>query len=256
MTKTNTSASKPAQATSASRAQAARTKGARLAGAITLLLGAPMVFLFTSGMADAVTRDQQTPLRALLGNERYETLMAFDDCAANGEVEGTRCGELEMGFPHYAGQAFEAPDFTVTSLSGETWTLSAHRGKTLVINFWSITCPPCLEEMPSIEILAEMLEGRDDVEVVAISADPDPQQAMRVVAERVGAIGSDGRIHPERLHVNYLFDRGGNNLLRESFGTELYPETWIIDERGVVRLRFDGARDWSSALTLDVIDRL
>ena len=36
------------------------------------------------------------------------------------------------------------------------------------------------------------------------------------------------------------------------FGTKLYPETWLIDPAGVIRMRFDGGRDWSHPLVLDV----
>jgi hypothetical protein len=38
------------------------------------------------------------------------------------------------------------------------------------------------------------------------------------------------------------------------YGTLKYPETWIVDARGVIRLRVDGARNWSDPLSLDVLD--
>jgi len=42
-------------------------------------------------------------------------------------------------------------------------------------------------------------------------------------------------------------------VVTDAFGTKLFPETWIIDKNGVVRLRFDGAFDWSSPVALDLI---
>ena len=41
-------------------------------------------------------------------------------------------------------------------------------------------------------------------------------------------------------------------IVNGKFGTTLFPETWIIDPRGVIRVRIDGGRDWSSSLALDV----
>jgi hypothetical protein len=45
-----------------------------------------------------------------------------------------------------------------------------------------------------------------------------------------------------------------SSVVQDKFGTTLYPETWIIDPSGVIRARFDGARDWSDAMVLDLID--
>jgi hypothetical protein len=49
-----------------------------------------------------------------------------------------------------------------------------------------------------------------------------------------------------------LFDPT-RSVIRDKFGSKLYPETWIIDDRGVVRMRVDGPRDWGSALSLEAI---
>jgi hypothetical protein len=40
------------------------------------------------------------------------------------------------------------------------------------------------------------------------------------------------------------------------YGTKLYPETWFVDAGGVIRARFDGPRDWASALTVDFAETL
>ena len=45
-------------------------------------------------------------------------------------------------------------------------------------------------------------------------------------------------------------------VVREKFGTSLYPETWIIDKRGIIRARFDGAREWSSATVVQLVDQI
>jgi cytochrome c biogenesis protein CcmG/thiol:disulfide interchange protein DsbE len=45
----------------------------------------------------------------------------------------------------------QAPDFTLTSFSGQTYTLSQLQGKVVIINFWASWCPPCREEAAYLE---------------------------------------------------------------------------------------------------------
>ena len=62
--------------------------------------------------------------------------------------------------PNYAGRNRTAPDFELEDVKGGKVRLSEYRGKTVVLNFWTTTCQPCLEEMPSIAELAKVLEAR------------------------------------------------------------------------------------------------
>ena len=93
--------------------------------------------------------------------------------------------------------------------------------------------------MPSLELLAQMAQDWDDVEVVAVSTDEGPEAVASV-------IGPSPRL-------THLFDPD-KSVVEGMFGTKLYPETWIIDPRGVVRFRYDGARDWSSPIILDLVE--
>jgi hypothetical protein len=45
-------------------------------------------------------------------------------------------------------------------------------------------------------------------------------------------------------------------IVGKKYGTHIFPETWIIDKRGVVRARFDGARDWSSSAIIQLIEQI
>lgn len=192
------------------------------AGIAVVLVGAPLVFMFASASADGEIRRREAPLRAMLGSEAFDALRRGD-----------------TPDQHYMGNDRLAPDFTLQDRDGHPWRLSEHRGRVVVMNFWTITCQPCVEEMPALEELARIIEGRDDVELVTISTDHSWDEVATVVRP-----GSPLRV---------LLD-SDKAVVRDRFGTRLYPETWIIDPDGVIRLRIDGARDWSSAVALDLFE--
>ena len=48
-------------------------------------------------------------------------------------------------------EPFIAPDFILKGEDGNTYRLKDYRGKVVILNFWATWCPPCREEMPSME---------------------------------------------------------------------------------------------------------
>jgi peroxiredoxin len=192
-----------------------------IASLIVTAIALPVIFIFAGAIADSRARAGEAPFRAVLGNARYEALM-----------------DGEGGVPHYLGASLRAPDFTLPEQGGGEWKLSDHRGKVIVMNFWTVTCRPCIQEMPTIELLAEIVEPWGDVEVVAISTDRSWDEVATIIApsSRITSL-----LDADRAVVNGMF------------GTKLFPETWIIDADGVIRFRFDGALDWSDPVALDLI---
>lgn len=193
-----------------------------IALALTAAVGIPLTYAGAAAFADGEVRRQEMPLRALMGAAAY-------DAWSSGET-----------YPqHYLGNDRTAPDFTLPRADGSTWRLSDHQGKVIVLNFWTVTCQPCVEEMPTLISLAEMLEDHEDVELVTISTDGDWDTVHSVVPEDSGLTVL---LDPER------------EVVRGEFGTRLYPETWVIDPDGVIRMRVDGQREWNTALAIDVFE--
>lgn len=192
-----------------------------IAGALVFLVGGPFVFMFASAFADGETRRHETPLRALLGSHVYDQL-----------IDGEEVSQ------HYMGNDRLAPDFELVDQHGEPWRLSDHRGQVVVMNFWTSTCGPCIEEMPTLVDLARIVEERSDIELVTIAVERSFSDVARVV--------------PPEAPLRVLLDPD-RAVTRDRFGTRLFPETWIVDGRGVVRLRVDGPRDWAGGVALDAI---
>ncbi len=97
--------------------------------------------------------------------------------------------------------------------------------------------------MPSIAEFAKVVAKRDIV-VLTISTDANKEIAMSALKTL---------LHDEDPPFKVLLD-SESSIVHDKYGTLLFPETWIIDSKGVIRARFDGARDWSNAMWLDLIE--
>ena len=147
--------------------------------------------------------------------------------------------------PDYMAAERRAPAFSLKDMRGATVTLDSLRGKVVVLNFWTKTCGPCLEEMPELAELTKVLRDRPDVVVLAVTVDDGPEDVAPTLQTVLRG----------EAPFDVLFDPD-SQVVGGRYGTKLFPETWFIDKRGVIRARFDGARDWTSPLVVNYIDAL
>jgi cytochrome c biogenesis protein CcmG/thiol:disulfide interchange protein DsbE len=122
-----------------------------------------------------------------------------------------------------------APGFTLTADSGRTITRSSFGGKLLVLNFWATWCPPCIDEMPSLNQLQKTFAD-SGVVVLGVSVDQN-SQAYRAFLQRVNPA--------------FLTARDPEARLSSQYGTFQYPETYIIDRDGKVVEKVIGATNWT-----------
>lgn len=135
-----------------------------------------------------------------------------------------------------------APDFSLPDLEGKARRLSDYRGKVVFLNFWATWCKPCKEEMPSMEILWENFKSEDFV-MLAISMD-------RVTTKK----DIPSFIESMKLTFPILTDSWGQtDKLYKLMGV---PETYIIDQEGVLREKVIGPRDWTDKASLATIVQL
>jgi peroxiredoxin len=169
---------------------------------------------------------------------------SFVSVAKEGELR-RRCSPTCLLRPNYAGYEKRAPSFTLKDTNGHDVSLESYRGKVVILNFWTKTCGPCMEEMPEIADLARILRSKKDVAILTVSTDESAQDAMNTLKS----------ILREEPPFPVLMDPE-TKVVRDKFGTTLYPETWIIDKDGVIRARFDGAREWSNATVVELVDQI
>jgi len=132
----------------------------------------------------------------------------------------------------------QAPPFTVTADNGQTVSTPGFGGKLLVVNFWATWCPPCVEETPSMSQFAKDYAGRGVV-VLAISVDANEGAYKAFLA----------KYRPAFLTVR-------ESLIHRSYGTFMYPETYIIDASGKVVQKIAEGADWSNKDLRAYVDSL
>lgn len=120
-----------------------------------------------------------------------------------------------------------APDFDLADASGKKWSLHALRGRPVLVSFWATWCPPCVQEMPSLEALARRLGDR--ATILAVSVDEN-WEAIR-------------KFFPKGTPLTVLLDP--SRAAPASYGTSQFPESFLIDPSGHVRYAFINQRDWS-----------
>ncbi len=129
----------------------------------------------------------------------------------------------------------DAPDFELPDATGKTWSLRALRGRPVLLNFWFTTCPPCIEEVPSLEDLARRVG--DNAVVLAVSVDEGSGGEVAWPAIK--------KFFPRGTPLSVLLD--SSKAVPKRYGTEKFPETYLIDAAGKVRHYFVNKKNWSLA---------
>jgi peroxiredoxin len=134
----------------------------------------------------------------------------------------------------------EVPRFVLPDLGGKVVRMEDLRGKVVLLNLWTTWCPPCVDEMPTLEALAKKMQGRDFV-VLAVSEDEVPANVGPWIAEH-------------KFTFPVLLDEHGQ--VGADLGITGYPETFIVDRAGRIVHHHVGYRDWADAGIVSSLERL
>ena len=148
--------------------------------------------------------------------------------SARGELQ-TPAGSLPQAVPELR---FEAAD-------GETMTLSAFRGKVVLLNVWATWCAPCRKEMPALDRLADKL-GDSEFEVVALSIDRAGMDPIRSFYDKTG-------IRNLRIYLDQ------DSAAMAALGITGVPTTLLIDTEGREIRRWVGPVEWDSPEIVELI---
>lgn len=119
-----------------------------------------------------------------------------------------------------------APAFTLPLFTGGTLNTHTLRGKVLVVNFWASWCyPACYEEAPRLQRVWERFRDQGVV-VIGVNIQ-DREDAARKFIQLFGQTFPNGMDRTGRISIDY--------------GIYGVPETFIIDQNGIIVDKFVGA---------------
>ena len=130
-----------------------------------------------------------------------------------------------------------AEKIEVADLNGNKINLSDYNGKRIILNIWATWCKPCIQEMPSLEVMQQNLPV-------------DKYVLLLASAEEVGKIKKLKDRNSYQLQFVQL------QTSQESLGIYSLPTTFIIDENGELLVTENGMRDWGKPEVIQEIEQL
>ena len=137
-------------------------------------------------------------------------------------------------------EGMKATDFTLKTLGGKDASLSDYQGKIVFLNFWATWCPPCREEVPSMENLYQKFKDQDFA-ILAI----DLRESQETVEKFVQENG---------LNFTVLLDPKGK--IGSAYMVANIPTTYLLDKKGEIIGKIIGGRDWDSEDSFNLFNDL
>ena len=151
-----------------------------------------------------------------------ETTTAEKSLEENESIPGADLSEVKEGKL--------APDFTLSTISGEAISLSDYKGKKVILNFWATWCPPCKAEMPHMQKFYE--ENKENgIEIVAVNL-TNMDEGKPAIEEFIEEYG---------LTFTVPLDENGDKGMQYQAFT--IPTSYIIDTEGKIAKKIVGPMD-------------
>ncbi|MFK7996681.1 MAG: TlpA family protein disulfide reductase [Granulosicoccus sp.] len=159
---------------------------------------------------------------------------------ASGAAAATELGTQSGPEQQLAKVERMVPTFELRALDGTPWTRELLKGRPWVINFWASWCPPCIEEIPSMNAAFDVLEPQG-IGMLAINAG----EGAELVEEFL-----------EKVSIDFPSVVGDANTL-PNWSIKALPTTIVVDAEGVVVYEALGPREWDDERLLkQVVDLL
>ena len=127
-----------------------------------------------------------------------------------------------------------APDFTLTDIDGNVFSLSDFRGKVVLLDFFATWCGPCRAEMPHLKALNEKFG--EELVIISISVDPNYDSVERLKSFR------------QDYNITWTLARDTTNV-QAQYNVTAIPTLYIIDQNGYVRFHHVGLTEEDALIT-------
>jgi peroxiredoxin len=134
-----------------------------------------------------------------------------------------------------------APDFVLPDLDGKMISWADTKGKVVLVNIWATWCPPCVDEMPSLQTLYQAFK-EENFEILAISIDSAGREVVAPFMQK------------HKLTFPALI--ASQATMESIFKITGVPETFIVDKKGILVKKIIGPLNWASPEVFQFIREL
>jgi len=129
---------------------------------------------------------------------------------------------------------FPAPELTLTDTQGVSHSLADYRGQVVLVNLWATWCPPCKEEMPTLQAFYDKYKESGFVIIAINDGDPTPDVLQFVEDYEL--------TFPVWLDPTYI-------ATEEAFNTLNLPTSFVIDRNGTIQMT------WVGGINIKTLDK-
>lgn len=145
------------------------------------------------------------------------------------KIKNTNKSGIDIYLKEYQGNISPLP-IRLNNAHGKEIVKEKYKGQITIINFWATWCPPCVEEIPSLNRLNKKMKGLP-FELISINYAEDKKTILDFMKE----VNVE---FPVLLDQNGRFSRKWNVIT--------YPSTFVIDKNGNIKYGVNAAIDWDS----------
>lgn len=131
-------------------------------------------------------------------------------------------------------------DFKLLDMNGKTHTLADYKGNPVIINFWATWCPPCREELPSMNRGWKKIKA-EGIAMLAINVGEDEDTIFEFNGD-----------YP--IDFTVLLDKTGEVI--NQWPIKGLPTTFVLDSNGQLIYRAIGGRAWDDDKILNLVRAL
>lgn len=145
----------------------------------------------------------------------------------------------DMKLSSFAGNPLP-PAIDLLDASGQRIKLHDYRGKITVVNFWASWCPPCVEEIPSLNRLREQMQGQP-FELISINYADSPAKIHEFMS---------------RVNVQFPVLIDPNGKVSQQWNVIGFPSTFVIGKDGKILYGVNAAIQWDAPEVINALKAL
>ena len=134
------------------------------------------------------------------------------------------------------------PDFALADLDGNEHRLSEYQGQVVLVNFWATWCPPCVEELPSMQRLYDEFED-EPFTILAVDMDEEVE-SVRAFLDKLET----------EVTFPILIDEGGR--IMGAWNIAAFPTSFVIGPDGMIEYALYGGLEWDRPEVVEKIEGL